>query len=334
MKPRQYGAALLSAMLTVTLVATFAAAALWQQYRSIEVEASERARVQVAWLLVGALDWSRLILRIDGRAGTTDFLAEPWAVPLQEARLSTFLAADKNNTGGMTAEESLDAFLSGSMVDAQSKLNVFNLIQDGKTSEADLATFSKLFTQLSLPANELLTLMLNLKAALDVTPNSNSASGAAPLMPQRVRQLTWLGLSPNTVNKLSPYITLIPQRTTLNINTASAVVLYAAVPDFQLVDANAVVSARESKHFETMDDATKRFPGFTSKLSTNPYSVKTDFFDVTGRIRLEQIVVEEHSLVQRDANRDVKTLWRERAVVASPESSTNASSATSPTSLQ
>ena len=59
---REAGAALLAAMLTVTLVATLAAAALWQQWRSVEVETSERARVQAAWILVGALDWSRLIL--------------------------------------------------------------------------------------------------------------------------------------------------------------------------------------------------------------------------------------------------------------------------------
>jgi len=41
---RQRGAALLAAMLTVTLVATFAATALWQQWRSVEVEAAERRR--------------------------------------------------------------------------------------------------------------------------------------------------------------------------------------------------------------------------------------------------------------------------------------------------
>ncbi len=85
-------------MLTVTLVATFAAAALWQQWRSIEIETAERARVQSAWILIGALDWSRLILIEDYNAnpGGSDHLAEPWAVPLQEARLSTFLAAEKN----------------------------------------------------------------------------------------------------------------------------------------------------------------------------------------------------------------------------------------------
>ena len=44
MRPRQCGAALLAAMLTVTLVATLASAAMWQQWRSTEVEAAERAR--------------------------------------------------------------------------------------------------------------------------------------------------------------------------------------------------------------------------------------------------------------------------------------------------
>ena len=96
MKRGQRGAALLVAMLTVTLVATFAAAALWQQWRAVEVEGAERARMQAGWILTGALDWSRLILREDARTGGADHLAEPWAVPLQEARLSTFLAADRN----------------------------------------------------------------------------------------------------------------------------------------------------------------------------------------------------------------------------------------------
>ena len=74
-------------MLTVALVATFSAAALWQQWRSTEVEAAERARVQSSWVLTGALDWARLLLREDGRTAGLDHLGEPWAVPLQEARL-------------------------------------------------------------------------------------------------------------------------------------------------------------------------------------------------------------------------------------------------------
>lgn len=317
---RKKGAALLSAMLTVTLVATFAAAALWQQWRSVEVEIAERARVQVAWLLVGALDWSRLILRIDGRAGTTDHLAEPWAVALQESRLSTFLAADKNNTGGLTAEEQVDAFLSGSMVDAQSKLNIFNLIEAGERSEADFLVFKKLFEHFNLPITELENFAVNLKAA-----RIANSVGTTTLMPQRVRQLTWLGLRPQTLDKLTPYITLLPERTTVNINTAPAEVIYASVPSLELADAKLTVTTRERAHFQNLTDAERAVTALKDKLigKDMQYSVATRFFEITGRIRLEQTVVEEQSLVQRDLSNNVKTLWRERSVVASPEMMTN-----------
>jgi type II secretory pathway component PulK len=69
---RQTGAALLMAMLTVALVATLASAALWQQWRAIEVESAERGRVQATWILQGALDWARLILAEDGRKTLND----------------------------------------------------------------------------------------------------------------------------------------------------------------------------------------------------------------------------------------------------------------------
>ena len=319
-KPRlqhNLGAALLSAMLTVTLVATFAAAALWQQWRSVEVEIAERGRVQVAWLLIGALDWSRLILRIDGQNSKTnnaDHLAEPWAVALEESRLSTFLAADKNNTGGLTAEEQVDAFLSGGMVDAQSKLNVTNLIANGVISPVHYAAFKKLFIHLNLPETELETFTENLRNA-----RSTNSPITTVLMPERVRQLTWLGLSKTSLTKLTPFITLLPIATTVNLNTAAAEVIHAIVPILQLADAKNVVNSRESKHFESLQDVEKIVPTTASPLPDTILSVTTQFFEVSGRIRLEQTVVEEQSLVQRDAQNNVKTLWRERAVVAAAD---------------
>ena len=160
-------------MLTVTLVATFAAAALWQQWRSVEVETAERARVQSTWILTGALDWSRLILREDGRAGGADHLAEPWAVPLNEARLSAFLAVDKN-----ASETEREAFLSGQVIDLQGKLNVNNLIEGNSLSATALASFSRLFELLGLPKEQLLTLASSLlEAVRDPAP---AGAGAAP----------------------------------------------------------------------------------------------------------------------------------------------------------
>ena len=111
----QRGAALLTAMIIVTLVATLAASMVWQQWRAVQVEGAERARAQSAWILAGALDWARLILKEDRRSGANpvDHLGEPWAVPLAEARLSTFLAVDQSNT-----DDAPDAFLSGLITDA------------------------------------------------------------------------------------------------------------------------------------------------------------------------------------------------------------------------
>ena len=65
---RERGSALLLAMLTVTLVATLAAASLWQQWQAVAIEQAQRERTQAALILQGALDWARLILREDARA--------------------------------------------------------------------------------------------------------------------------------------------------------------------------------------------------------------------------------------------------------------------------
>ena len=338
----QRGAALLAAMLTVTLVATLAAAALWQQWRAVEVESAERARVQSSWVLVGALDWARLILREDGRAGGPDHLAEPWAVPLEEARLSSFLSAEKNIASD--ALEGLpDAFLSGRIVDAQSKLNVLNLVEGNRPAPLAVASFAKLFDMLGLPAGELSLLTTGVQranAGVSVTTSTGGASpipataasaaanvagatetgaaastGGAPLMPQHVAQLVWFGLSPQTVAALEPYVTVLPTRTTLNINTASAEAIFASVPALDLAGAKQLVAQRTRSHFRSLNDTSSVVRDQASAFDATRHSVSTNYFEVHGRLRLDKTWVEEHSLLRRDGV-TVTTLWRERGAGA------------------
>jgi hypothetical protein len=135
----QRGAALLVAMIILTLVSTLAAGMIWQQWRALQVESAERARSQAAWIVTGALDWGRLILRED-RTAQVDHLGEVWATPLAEARLSTFLAVDREHTTASGPE----AFLSGSIRDAQSRYNLRNLVVDGKLVPEEAAVLRKL----------------------------------------------------------------------------------------------------------------------------------------------------------------------------------------------
>ena len=307
---RQAGAALLTAMLTVALVASLAAGALWQQWRNVEVEAAERARVQSLWLLTGALDWARLILREDARSGGADYLSEPWAVPLEEARLSTFLAADKKSDPDDEASAS-QTFLSGLITDLQSRLNVTNLVESGgKVSEPSVKAFAKLFELLGLPPGELQVLVENLRLALDTSPE-NAASQQAPLLPQRIDQLVWLGLSPPSLAVLRPYITLLPVRTPVNLNTASATVLSASIASLEMGQAQRLVNTRQANHFKTLAEVTAQLGQTAVPLNESQHSVNSRFFEVQGRLRLDQAVVEEHSVVQRDGL-EVKTLWRDR----------------------
>ena len=307
---RQRGAALLAAMLTVTLVATLAAAALWQQWRSVEVETSERARVQAAWILVGALDWSRLILSEDGRSGGPDHLAEPWAVPLQEARLSTFLAASEGDGVQDNTTDTRDAFLSGQIVDAQSRLNVMNLVDGDKVSATALVRFGRLFELLGLPRAQASVLANQMLRA-----TSTSADDSAPLMPYRVDDLVWLGLPAPMVAVLAPYITVLPISTPVNLNTASAEVLYASGAADDLAAAQTLVAARQNTHFKNAKDALKLVSDGSDNPNINDFAIASRYFEVRGRLRLEQTIVEERSLVQRDGN-TVKTLWRERGAIA------------------
>lgn len=316
---RQSGAALLAAMLTVMLVATFAAAALWQQWRATEVEAAERGRVQAAWVLVGALDYSRLALAEDGRAaaaaGGVDHLGELWAVPLQESRLTSFLAADRN-----VSSDELDglpeAFLSGHIVDAQSKLNVLSLVNAGKPDPTAVATFTKLFGLLGLPVSELNRMTSGLVMAL--ANGSDAASGdtsAAPLLPQESSQLTWLGLSQPTADALAPYVTILPTPTTLNINTASAEALSASVPSMSIASARQLVDQRSRSYFKDVAAANALLPSGGGQFNPAQHGVATSYFEVYGRLRLEGTWVEEHSLVQRNGV-VVTTLWRVRGAGA------------------
>jgi general secretion pathway protein K len=318
-RPQQVrGAALISAMITVTLVATLASAALWQQWRHVEVESAERSRAQTAWLLTGALDFSRLVLRED--KGPADHLAEPWALGLQESKLSAFLSQDKQ-----AREGDPEVFLSGAITDAQSRLNVRNLIENGQASVAGRASFTKLFTLLGLPLNELNTLQQQLLRAQQAAPTTNSAAAPtgtanAPLMPQQPAQLVWLGLSPRTATQLAPFVSVLPAPTELNLNTAGPEVIYASLPGLDMAAAQRFVRQRANlAPLETLEAAKKVLgPQVDPKL----HGVSSKYFFIRGRIRLEDTVQEDELLVERNGPK-ITILWRYRAVSHQPDSMPN-----------
>ena len=308
----QRGAALLTAMIIVVLIVTLASSMVWQQWRAVQVEVAERARSQSAWILSGALDWARLILREDAR-GNVDHLGEPWAVPLAEARLSTFLAADKNNT-----DDGPEAFLSGSITDAQSRYNVTNLVDQTKgiIDPLEFAAFERLCQNLGVDSSVASLIASGLRDAL---APAGSGNASAPLLPQSVAQLSWLGVDAAALELLAPYIVVLPVVTPVNVNTASAEVLVAVIKGNDHATAERLLQVRQRTPFEDMAKFAAEVPSLAPLAARPQLSVNSSFFEVRGRLRLSDRVLEESSLVQRVQGRQVDVLRRER--VASREDS-------------
>jgi len=305
---RQAGAALLTAMLIVAMVSSLAAGMVWRQYRAVQIEAAERARAQASWILRGALDWARLILAEDdarrpANEPPTDHLAEPWAVPLAEARLSTFLAADKGN-----ADDGPEAFLSGSIHDAQAQYNLRNLIVSEPSSSGaaqELATLVRLCESAGL-SNDVAALLAQ-KLRLAFAKNEDNSDGL--LQPKSLAQLSWLGLQPESIERLRPWVTLLPTATPVNLNTAPREVI-AAVFNTNLAIAEKIVQARKTAPLRGIDELRVFLPPDVP-LSNERAAVTTGYFSVTGRLRLDERVLEERSLVRR-VGREIQVLSRER----------------------
>lgn len=320
MKRFQRGAALLMAMLTVALIATFAAAALWQQWRAVEVETAERSRVQSRWLLTGALDWARMLLREDAtpNGSSVDHLGEPWAVPLQEARLSSFLAAERGAANVDTTPDVMDAFLSGQIIDLQSQMNLANLVDANGTPRPDqYASFQHLFGLLGLPENELTRIADNLRFAVAASRPQPLPPTQAPLVPQRLEQAVWLGVSPQTIAVLQPYVTLLPSPDLrVNVNTASAEVI-AAAAGIDLAQAQALVQQRERAYFRTQAAVYTQLATVQGQAGQGQgvgLDVKSDYFEVRARLRLDKLVVEERAVLRRSGT-DVTVVDRERGTL-------------------
>ena len=316
----QCGAALLTAMVIVTLVATLAASMVWQQWRAVQVEAAERSRTQSYWVLGGALDWARLILKEDqkgdNRSGNQyDHLGEPWAVPLAEARLSSFLAADKD----ASTDDGPEAFLSGLITDEQARYNLRNLIDaSGKPQQQELQTLQLLCEFVGVSPTVAQLVAQGMGDAIRYASGATDAKEtSAPLLPATLDQLSWLGVDAGTINKLRPYVTLLPQPSPINLNTASKEVIAAVIPGLNLAIADRMVQVRQRQPFKQLSDAQSLLPNPNQPLGSDRVDVRSRYFEVRGKLRLEDRIVEERSLVERSSS-EVVALRRER--VASVES--------------
>jgi len=332
---RQRGVAVVTALLLTTLAVTIVASLFWQQQVQVRSMENQRLQFQTRWIVRGALSLSRLILQVDffSKGGLT-IENGIWAQPLEETRIDDYIEREQRES------ENFNATLSGQIVDAQSRYNLTNLSEGRVISPTDVAMFERLLTQLQLNPSLALPLARQVASSQPApTPatgagtgtstgtetgtgtgsttaaQSGASGGTEPMGLVRVDDLLSVsGFTPQAMERLRDFLIILPQRTELNVNTAPPELLAALSPNLPLADANVMVNARKRGGFyrDTADytNLPQLGPANRKPVQGLLFGVKSNFFLVYSRVRLDRAALDAVSLLQRNPTSGQSTvLW-------------------------
>lgn len=298
---KQHGVAIVTALLLASLAITLVMSLFGQQNVEIRSIENQRFQLQKEWVMRGAIDWARLILREDGKQNRADYIGEPWSVPLQNTRLDDYVE------NGQAGEES-NATLSGHIIDAQSRLNLTNLAPAGTVDPLMVAAFERLLTAQGLDPN-LATPVANMIASSKAQPTQFNRDGSvkAPAVPPKILALTQVDdllaipeFTPDAVAKLKELVVFLPVATPININTASAQVISARIAGMPLSEAQQIVMARDQAYYRNMIDFHGRWTNTKLPVpNSSLVNTQSNYFIVHGHVKLDRSSLDADALIER-----------------------------------
>ncbi|KAB2325317.1 general secretion pathway protein GspK [Betaproteobacteria bacterium SCN1] len=299
---RQRGLAVITAMLVVALAASLAAFVAWQQHLWTRQVENLAAQAQGRAVALAALQWARALLAEDARAGGTDHLQEDWAQALAP------LPAD----GGE---------LSGAIRDQQGLFNLNSLVRGGQASEADGAVFRRLLEQLGLPPDLDNAVVDWIDADSEVRYPGGAEDGhyltRDPPYRAANRPLTTVdglyrvqGFDRVRVERLRPFVSVLPVPTPVNVNTAPPEVLAALVDGLTLEQAKTLTDARDGRPFRDLDDFRQRLPPAALAFDDSVAAVGSRYFLVAGHARFDRARVGFEALLERGQSVWPTLVWQ------------------------
>ena len=302
MGKNQQGVAIVTALLLAALAITLVMSLFGQQNIQVRSIENQRYQLQKQWVMRGALDWARLILREDAKINQVDYIGEPWSVPLEETRLDQYV------DNGRGSEDDTDATLSGYIVDAQSRLNLTNLASAGVIDPDTLQAFKKLLVEQGLAAqlaDDTANLVASSQSAVaQSNPDGTPVSSAVPAKVLALTQVDDLlaipGFTPAAIAILENLVVFLPVPTPININTASAEVISARIAGMSLSDAQQLVTTRNQAYYRDLTDLSGRWNNSKGALPTaGIVNTQTNYFIVHGHVKLGRSIFDQDALIER-----------------------------------
>jgi general secretion pathway protein K len=294
----------------VSLAAVIVSALFYRESVSVRSIENRLALSQTRWVERAALDWAKVILRSD--PSTYDHGSDVWGTPVVDTQL------DETVTGGAKIGDSArNAFLAGSVMDAQAKFNVNTLVgTNGEPSPIHLAAMTSLMQILGLPESLVQQALARILRSRARTLDNEQVAASEMRLIQFGDLRDIPGFEDAVMLALQPHVTVLPDEATpVNLNTASAEVI-AAMTGAQLSAAKSFVVQRERLPLTTLSAAASRM-GLDTASPPNPVlvSVNTRFFWVHGLIRYDRVESQTETLVQRagvGARASIQVVWQHR----------------------
>ncbi|MCH8618852.1 type II secretion system minor pseudopilin GspK [Undibacterium sp. TS12] len=321
----QRGVAVITALLLTTLAITIVASLFWQQQVQVRSIENQRMQLQKKWILRGAIDWARLILREDGRqSANVDHLGEPWAVTLADTRLDQYV--ENARTDG----DDSDATLSGQVVDAQAMYNLNNLATDGYVDQREVDAFARLLVNLrfdgqlaqsvaDMVAKTQVKAAVPSSSAAETGPVKSPVDGAGTAVQfLRFTQVDDLlavnGFTPEMMERIKAFVTVLPRKTAINVNTTFPEVLAARIEGLSVSDAAMIIASRDRAYFRTLDEFKSRFEERVKAVTVKDVAVSTNFFIVNGKVKMNRSALDVSALIERadnatTSNASTTVLW-------------------------
>jgi len=301
---KQRGVALITAMLVV-VVATVAAAAMASRQQLDIRRTANVLNADQAWAYVeGVEDWSKVILIRDQKDNQIDHPGEIWASQLAP------IAVD----GGQ---------IIGRLTDQQGLFNLNNLFNGTSVSNPDVAVLRRLMELLGLDPDSLNALLDWMDADQDARfPGGaedndylllNPAYRAANRSLTSVTELAAIkGFDAAAVSRLTPFVTVLPERTPINVNTAPAEVLQALHADLSQADVQTLITVRGENGFASVNDFLAQ-PALAGREIPVELAVASGYFLLDAQVDIGLARSQAFMLLRRDDGK-VTTLWRSRGV--------------------
>jgi len=289
----QSGMALISAVLVAALVASVAIVLVARAHQWLNQLQNRQNFVVAQAIAYSAIDLARFTIRDDMRNNSVDHRKEAWNLPIPEIKIEEGVA-------------------SGQLEELQGRFNLGAIVSAGQLDQSAVDGFARLCSAIGVSSGLAQTLASAVKKDLDAKREAGG-SGVFPYV--LLSDLSRLeGFDADTLQKLEPYVAILPEKMPVNVNFATAEVLQASMEGMTSSDAAAVISRRGNKHFANFNEFVAALPeNLRSKANSSNYTVQSLYFVMLAKTAYDRVHVRYQALLKRVDGQTMPTIvWARR----------------------